>query len=211
MVRNQGDSVAIDAPVVGLLTIGLAAYWPQMPAALTDTQSLMAQVRAILERGAKVISTGLVDSSEKAAAAGKHFAREQVDLVVLLPGTYATSSLMLPAILSHDAPLTDHQRSVKGIPRLRKRDHRGIYLAFRRGLSVGNGRSAHARKASVRRSERYQRRSRGICGVGRTSTGSRYSAADAPTSNRVHWPDLPWHARLLCRQDQTSIPIRGHL
>jgi len=65
----------------------------------------MAQVRAILERGAKVISTGLVDSSEKAAAAGKHFAREQVDLVVLLPGTYATSSLMLPAILSHDAPV----------------------------------------------------------------------------------------------------------
>ena len=105
MVRGEVASASIDSPVVGLLTIGLAAYWPQMPAALAETERLMAQVRAILEDSARVISPGLVDTSEKSVVAGKHFAREQVDLVVLLPGTYSTSSLMLPAILPHDAPV----------------------------------------------------------------------------------------------------------
>ena len=105
MVRGEVASASIDSPVVGLLTIGLAAYWPQMPAALAETERLMAQVRAILEDSARVVSPGLVDTSEKSAVAGKHFAREQVDLVVLLPGTYSTSSLMLPAILPHDAPV----------------------------------------------------------------------------------------------------------
>jgi L-arabinose isomerase len=90
---------------VGLFGIGLEAYWAQF-AGLEER--LIHHTRRVAERlGAmqvEVVNLGLVDSPEKARAAGHRFRQADVDLIFLYVTTYALSSTIPPSIVWVTAP-----------------------------------------------------------------------------------------------------------
>jgi L-arabinose isomerase len=86
--------------------IGLEAYWPQFNGLRERIEGYQ---RRVEERvgglGAEVIGAGLVDSAQKARAAGDRFAAAQVDVVLCHAVTYATSSQVLPALQGAGVPV----------------------------------------------------------------------------------------------------------
>jgi L-arabinose isomerase len=91
---------------VGVFGIGLAAYWPQFEGLRARLELNQHGIEARLgERGADVVSAGLIDTAEGARAAGELFARERVQLVLLYTATYATSSQVLPAVQAAKVPV----------------------------------------------------------------------------------------------------------
>jgi L-arabinose isomerase len=93
-------------PRVGLLGIGLAAYWPQFEGL---RERLLGYQRAVEGRlaalGAEVVSAGLVDTPAGAREAGDLLAAGRVDLVMVYAATYATSAQVLPAVQAAAAPV----------------------------------------------------------------------------------------------------------
>jgi len=91
---------------VGLFGIGLDAYWPQF-AGLHDR--LLGYTRRVAEQlqqaGVQVVNLGLVDTPEKAAAAGHQFRQADVDLIFLHVTTYALSSTVLPVVRRAKVPV----------------------------------------------------------------------------------------------------------
>jgi L-arabinose isomerase len=91
---------------IGIFGIGLAAYWPQFPGL---KERLEGYQRGVEERirgfGSEVVSAGLVDTPERARAAGQLFRREDVDLILCYVATYATSSQVLPVAQNAHAPV----------------------------------------------------------------------------------------------------------
>jgi L-arabinose isomerase len=91
---------------VGVFGIGLEAYWPQFEG-LHDR--VIAYQRRVEEKvsalGAEVVSAGLVDTAQKARAAGDRFAAAQVDVILCHAVTYATSSQVLPAVQAAGVPV----------------------------------------------------------------------------------------------------------
>jgi L-arabinose isomerase len=92
-------------PKVGLLGIGLAAYWPQFLGLRERIESYYTKVTHRLERWGEVIFPGLVDTEGKSEAAGEVFRQKGIDLLLICPGTYGTSSLVMPAIDGQDVPI----------------------------------------------------------------------------------------------------------
>jgi L-arabinose isomerase len=91
---------------VGLFGIGLEAYWPQFPGLRERLEAHIATVDSHLQRpGVEVINLGLVDSPEKAMAAGHQFRREDVDVIFLHVTTYALSSTVLPVVQRAKVPV----------------------------------------------------------------------------------------------------------
>jgi len=91
-------------PKIGVFAIGLAAYWPQFADLYDRLQGYLAHVERQISQWGEVVSGGLVDSAEKARAAGAQFAREQVDVVFVHTATYATSSQVLPVVQAAKVP-----------------------------------------------------------------------------------------------------------
>jgi L-arabinose isomerase len=93
-------------PRVGLLGIGLAAYWPQFEGLHARLLGYQRDVEGRLaELGAEVVSAGLVDTAEGAREAGDLLAAGRVDLVMVYAATYATSAQVLPAVQAANAPV----------------------------------------------------------------------------------------------------------
>jgi L-arabinose isomerase len=91
---------------VGVLGIGLEAYWPQFAGLKERIEGYQRRVEErVAALGADVVSAGLVDTAPKARAAGDRFAAAQVDLVVCHAVTYATSSQVLPAFQAAGVPV----------------------------------------------------------------------------------------------------------
>jgi L-arabinose isomerase len=91
---------------VGLFGIGLDTYWPQFPGLRHRLERNLAAVAERLELGAaRVVNLGLVDSPEKAAAAGHAFRQHDVDLIFLYVTTYALSSTVLPVVRRSKVPV----------------------------------------------------------------------------------------------------------
>lgn len=91
---------------IGVFGIGLAAYWPQFPGLRERLEGYQREVEAQVRGfGADVVSTGLVDSAERAKEAGLRFAGEGVDLILCYVGTYATSSQVLPVVQRTRVPV----------------------------------------------------------------------------------------------------------
>ena len=90
---------------VGLFGIGLAAYWPQFKGLKSRLQGYQRVVAGRLSEFCEVVDAGLVDSENKAAAAGDLFASHSVQLVICYVTTYATSSQVLPAVQRARAPV----------------------------------------------------------------------------------------------------------
>jgi L-arabinose isomerase len=93
-------------PTVGLFGIGLNTYWAQFPGLEERLKGYQAETRTILERaGARVVDAGLVDTVEKARAAGTLLRENGVSLVFLYITTYALSQTVLPVARSAGVPV----------------------------------------------------------------------------------------------------------
>ena len=91
---------------VGVFGIGLAAYWPQFAGLKERLEGYQREVEAAIAAfGVEVVSAGLVDTPEGAAAAGARFAAADLDLIVCYVGTYATSSQVLPVVQRSKLPV----------------------------------------------------------------------------------------------------------
>ncbi len=91
---------------VGLFAIGLEAYWSQFEGLQKQLHDYAAQVAQRLGRtGVEIVNLGMIDSPEKAAAAGHTFRRADVDLLFLHVTTYALSSTVLPVVRRAKVPV----------------------------------------------------------------------------------------------------------
>src|SRR3954471_10421828 len=91
---------------IGVLGIGLEAYWPQFEDLKARIEAYQRRVEEkVADLGAEVVSAGLVDTAPKAREAGDRFASAQVDVVLCHAVTYATSSQVLPAFQAAGVPV----------------------------------------------------------------------------------------------------------
>ncbi len=98
--------IELNAFTVGLFGIGLEAYWAQFEGLKERLNGYVDKIAQRLRRpGVSVVSLGLVDSPEKAAAAGHEFRRADVDLIFLYVTTYALSSTVLPVVRRAKVPV----------------------------------------------------------------------------------------------------------
>ncbi|MGA2146027.1 MAG: arabinose isomerase [Bryobacteraceae bacterium] len=91
---------------IGLFAIGLDAYWTQfegLHARLTEYTARLAQ--RLGRTGVEIVNLGLIDTPEKAAAAGHSFRSADVDLLFLHVTTYALSSTVLPVVRRAKVPV----------------------------------------------------------------------------------------------------------
>ncbi len=91
---------------VGLFGIGLDTYWEQFPGLENRLKGYTDRVAQKLARpDVDVVNLGLIDTPEKAAAAGHLFRQADVDIVFLYVTTYALSSTVLPVIRRAKVPV----------------------------------------------------------------------------------------------------------
>src|SRR6056297_2999961 len=91
---------------IGLFGIGLDTYWGQFEGLLDRLTGNQKQIAQKMEGyGANVIDAGLVDSPEKAKAAGEFLKKNDVEIVFLFVSTYALSSTMLPVAQKLKVPV----------------------------------------------------------------------------------------------------------
>jgi L-arabinose isomerase len=91
---------------VGLFAIGLEAYWSQFPGLRRQLTDHAGRVAELLEQsGVEVVNLGMIDSPEKALAAGHAFRRADVDLLFLHVSTYSLSSTVLPIVRRVGVPV----------------------------------------------------------------------------------------------------------
>jgi len=91
---------------IGLFGIGLDAYWPQFAGLEARLKAYVGKVAKRLRRpGVEVVNLGLVDTPEKALAAGHKFRQADVDLIFLYVTTYALSSTVLPVVRRAKVPV----------------------------------------------------------------------------------------------------------
>lgn len=101
MAENKEDTRAR----IGTFAIGLAAYWSQFSTLEPRLQGYLSHLQEQLAQWGSVSSGGMVDTVEKARAAGALFVREQVDLIFVYAATYATSSFVLPVLQHAHVPV----------------------------------------------------------------------------------------------------------
>jgi L-arabinose isomerase len=91
---------------IGLFGIGLEAYWSQFAGLKERLTGYLHDVEQKLQRpGIEIVNIGLVDTPEKAFAAGHQFRQSDVDLIFLHVTTYALSSTVLPVVQRARVPV----------------------------------------------------------------------------------------------------------
>ncbi len=91
---------------VGLFSIGLAEYWKQFDGLQSRLQSYNQTIESkIHSLGPDVVNLGLIDSPDRALAAGHAFRQADVDLIFLHVATYALSSTVLPVVRRPGVPV----------------------------------------------------------------------------------------------------------
>ncbi len=91
---------------VGLFGIGLENYWDQfegLEARLEGYVEIVAQKLSSFD--AEIVNLGLIDTPEKAMAAGHQFRQADVDIIFLYVTTYALSSTVLPVVRRAKVPV----------------------------------------------------------------------------------------------------------
>jgi L-arabinose isomerase len=102
----MSDNLARHEFTVGLFGIGLDTYWPQFEGLQERLTGYVQKVAQRLEKpGMQVVNLGLVDSPERAEAAGHTFRQQDVDLIFLYATTYALSSTVLPVVRRAKVPV----------------------------------------------------------------------------------------------------------
>jgi L-arabinose isomerase len=96
----------VDHLRIGLFGVGLNAYWPQFAGLKERLEGYLERVAQRLRRpGVDLVNLGLIDTPEKALAAGHDFRRADVDLIFLHVTTYALSSTVLPVVRRAKVPV----------------------------------------------------------------------------------------------------------
>jgi len=91
---------------VGLFGIGLDAYWPQFVGLKERLEQNIGVLEQKLQRpGVEIVNLGLIDSPERAMAAGHQCRRDDIDLLFLYVTTYALSSTVLPIVQRARVPV----------------------------------------------------------------------------------------------------------
>jgi len=91
---------------IGLFSIGLEAYWPQFAGLRERLLGYNHDIAGRLSGfGAEVVNLGIIDTPEKAIAAGHAFRQADVDLIFLHVATYALSSTVLPVVRRANVPV----------------------------------------------------------------------------------------------------------
>src|SRR6266481_8519154 len=91
---------------IGVFGIGLDAYWVQFAGLEDRLRGYTQRVAEKLERaGVQLVNLGVIDTPEKALAAGHEFRRADVDLIFLHVTTYALSSTVLPVVRRAKVPV----------------------------------------------------------------------------------------------------------
>ncbi|RXH54722.1 arabinose isomerase [Granulicella sibirica] len=91
---------------VGLLGLGLKAYWPQFEGLRERLEGYLGVVEGMIEgAGRSVVRLGLVDDMATAVEAGHACRREDVDLLLIYVTTYALSSTVLPIVQRAKVPV----------------------------------------------------------------------------------------------------------
>lgn len=91
---------------IGLFGIGLDAYWEQFDGLEQRLQGYLGVVEKKLSAiHPNIINLGLIDTAEKAFAAGSEFRKQDVDLIFLYVTTYALSSTVLPVVQRAKVPV----------------------------------------------------------------------------------------------------------
>jgi len=91
---------------VGLFSIGLDVYWAQFDGLRERLEGYNRRIAAGLEAiGVEVINLGMIDTPDKAVAAGHALRQSDVSLIFLHVATYALSSTVLPAVRRAGVPV----------------------------------------------------------------------------------------------------------
>lgn len=91
---------------IGLFGIGLDTYWPQFEGLKERLEGYLGKVEEKLKSfHPEIVNAGLVDSPDKAFAAGKLFKTQDVDVIFLYVTTYALSSTVLPVVQRAKVPV----------------------------------------------------------------------------------------------------------
>ena len=91
---------------VGLMGIGLDAYWSQFQGLEARLRGYLDVVAAKVGGGQReVIPLGLIDTPQKAVSAGHDCRRKDIDLLAIYVTTYALSSTVLPVVLRAKVPV----------------------------------------------------------------------------------------------------------
>ncbi len=102
----RSEAPSADTLRVGLFGIGLDTYWPQFAGLEDRLKGYLQRVEQKLARpGVEVVNLGLLDSPEKAVAAGHRFRQADVDLLFLYITTYALSATVLPVVRRARVPV----------------------------------------------------------------------------------------------------------
>jgi L-arabinose isomerase len=91
---------------VGLAGLGLDVYWTQFEGLEDRLLGYLSDVeRKIDEPGRSIFNLGLIDTPQKALAAGHSFRRNDIDILLIYVTTYALSATVLPIVLRAHVPV----------------------------------------------------------------------------------------------------------
>ena len=91
---------------VGLIGLGLETYWEQFEGLEARLLGYLAEVeQRVKGRDRITFNLGLVDTPQKAIAAGHSCRRNDIDVLLVYVSTYALSSTVLPVILRAKVPV----------------------------------------------------------------------------------------------------------
>ena len=94
---------------IGLVGIGLEAYWPQFPGLKERLEGYTAHIGSKIGERARgnvqIVNLGLIDSPERALEAGHELRRADVDFLLIHAATYALSSTVLPMVRHAKVPV----------------------------------------------------------------------------------------------------------
>ncbi len=91
---------------VGLVGLGLEAYWSQFEGLEQRLAGYLAEVeRLTAGERREIVNLGMVDSPERSLEAGHRARREEIDILLLYVTTYALSSTVLPLVKQAKVPV----------------------------------------------------------------------------------------------------------
>ncbi len=91
---------------VGLMGLGLEAYWEQFDGLEARLLGYLSEVEERIAGPSRVVfNLGLVDTPPKAVAAGHDCRRNDIDILLVYVTTYALSATVLPVILRAKVPV----------------------------------------------------------------------------------------------------------
>ncbi len=91
---------------VGLIGLGLDAYWEQFEGLEARLQGYLTEVEQKISGPSRItFNLGLVDTPQKAIDAGHSCRRNDIDILLVYVTTYALSSTVLPVILRAKVPV----------------------------------------------------------------------------------------------------------